>query len=288
MMERIGSMTDTLLDRLNASASVRSTELAGNRIVWRSWGAGPSLVLLHGSAGSWTHWLRNIEALADRYCVHVPDLPGFGDSSPHSGAPTLASLAASLIGGYQQFDNAAPFTLAGFSFGSIVAESLALARPDLVRALVLVRGRYDASSPPPPVGLKRWRGLDPDQIEVAQRHNLATLMFHDPANIDAQALHLHIDNARRATLDPVPYFASRPPHALSEIRVPITAIAGQFDCYASGADGVIQKNALLKANARARYFPVDGAGHWVNYEAAQAFNRIMLASLERVDGPLVV
>ncbi|MDB5920516.1 MAG: alpha/beta hydrolase [Massilia sp.] len=275
-------MADTLLHRLNATASLHCTELEGNRIVWRSWGAGPPLVLLHGSAGSWTHWLRNIEPLADRYRVHVPDLPGFGDSSAYSGPPTLASLAASLIASYRQLENAAPFTLAGFSFGSIVAESVALAHPDLVRALILVRGRYDATSPAPPAGLKRWRGLDPDQLEVAQRHNLATLMFHDAANIDAQALHLQIDNARRATLDPTPFFASRPPNALAQIRVPITAIAGQFDCYASGADRDTQQRSLLDANSRASYFTVEGAGHWVNYEGEAAFNRIMLASLERM------
>src|SRR5438552_3230830 len=35
-------------------------------MVWRIWGEGPPLVLLHGASGSWTHWIRNVLPLAAR------------------------------------------------------------------------------------------------------------------------------------------------------------------------------------------------------------------------------
>ena len=43
-------------------------------------GSGPPLILFHGGMGSWTHWVRNIPALRERFTVYAPDLPGCGDS----------------------------------------------------------------------------------------------------------------------------------------------------------------------------------------------------------------
>ncbi len=49
------------LNRLDAAATRQETQLGTGRMVWRSWGSGPALVLLHGGSGSWRHWVRNIE-----------------------------------------------------------------------------------------------------------------------------------------------------------------------------------------------------------------------------------
>ena len=39
------------------------------------------LILLHGGHGSWEHWARNTDSLAQHFHVFVPDMPGFGESS---------------------------------------------------------------------------------------------------------------------------------------------------------------------------------------------------------------
>ncbi len=79
-------------------------------VVWRVWGAGAPLVLLHGGTGSWLHWVRNIEALAADFMLLVPDLPGSGESAtppaPISAdgiGATLAAGVASLIGPQARF-----------------------------------------------------------------------------------------------------------------------------------------------------------------------------------------
>ena len=76
------------------------TPTSAGSVVWRSWGEGPPLVLLHGASGSWTHWIRNILPLAARFRVLVPDMPGFGDSEappePHTADGLADLLAASL------------------------------------------------------------------------------------------------------------------------------------------------------------------------------------------------
>ena len=58
----------------------RATPAGQGEIVWRVFGRGEPLVLLHGGTGSWLHWVRNIEALAADFMLLVPDIPGSGES----------------------------------------------------------------------------------------------------------------------------------------------------------------------------------------------------------------
>ncbi|MFZ4759001.1 MAG: alpha/beta fold hydrolase, partial [Burkholderiaceae bacterium] len=53
-----------LVAALDASARVERTPCGDGTMVWRRWGTGRPLVLLHGGAGSWNHWARNIGRLA--------------------------------------------------------------------------------------------------------------------------------------------------------------------------------------------------------------------------------
>src|SRR5579859_2997484 len=64
-----------LLDRLRRDAREGRSPCGSGDMVWRVWGAGTPVVLLHGGYGSWTHWLRNIDALAASYRVVAADLP---------------------------------------------------------------------------------------------------------------------------------------------------------------------------------------------------------------------
>jgi pimeloyl-ACP methyl ester carboxylesterase len=48
----------------------------------RRLGGGPDLVLFHGGMGSWKHWIRNVEPLAEYFTVHALDHPSYGDSAP--------------------------------------------------------------------------------------------------------------------------------------------------------------------------------------------------------------
>ncbi|MEG2631610.1 MAG: alpha/beta hydrolase, partial [Comamonas sp.] len=60
-------MVSVPIDALQARARRVTTPIAeGGQMVWHVWGEGAGglpLVLLHGGSGSWTHWVRNIEAL---------------------------------------------------------------------------------------------------------------------------------------------------------------------------------------------------------------------------------
>src|SRR6184192_3591709 len=86
-------------------------------MMWRIWGEGPPLVLLHGASGSWTHWIRNVLPLAARFRVLVPDMLGFGDSDAPPEPHTADGLAALVASGLDVIVPAPlALDLAGFSF----------------------------------------------------------------------------------------------------------------------------------------------------------------------------
>src|SRR5277367_3738566 len=84
------------LDRQERAAVRMETPCGDGLMVWRAWGDGPVLVLLHGGAGSWRHWAHNIDDLSRDYRLLVPDLPGLGSSADPPDPRTAQTVAAVL------------------------------------------------------------------------------------------------------------------------------------------------------------------------------------------------
>lgn len=93
----------------------------------------PTVVLLHGVGLDHTMWEPVATLLADRYTVLTPDLPGHGSRPPVTAGATLADLADGVAGRIPAGSH-----LVGFSLGALVAQHLALHRPDLVATLTSV------------------------------------------------------------------------------------------------------------------------------------------------------
>lgn len=102
-------------------------------------GDGPAVVLLHGFPESRLTWKPSLTALARAgFRAVAPDLRGYGDSpKPRAisayGPPEIAHDVAKLI---ESLD-CGPVVVVGHDWGAIVAWTLAMARPDLVRRLVI-------------------------------------------------------------------------------------------------------------------------------------------------------
>ena len=102
------------------------------RLHSRSTGDGPPLVLAHGFTQTGLVWGTMDEDLASDHRVTAVDLPGHGRSSGvHASLPDGAALLG-RAGGRAAY--------LGYSMGARFCLHLALARPDLVEALVLVSG----------------------------------------------------------------------------------------------------------------------------------------------------
>jgi pimeloyl-ACP methyl ester carboxylesterase len=271
--------------RIHALAVTFETACGHGHMAWHVWGQGRPLVLLHGGSGSWTHWIRNVEALAaSGRRVLVPDLPGFGDSHVPPGGSDADACVEPLAHGLQRLlDSALPVDLVGFSFGGLVAGLLTDAHPQLVRRLVLAgapaMGLRDRR-----LALTDWRDA-PDEAGrlAAHRSNLAALMLHDEAVIDDLALHTHAANLRRDRMRGRKLaLTDILKRKLPGLQCPVDAIYGRED--------VLYRHALPQLETVLRTCPTFGelvlvpdAGHWVQYEAAETFNRELLQLLASKD-----
>ncbi|MPY56098.1 alpha/beta fold hydrolase [Streptomyces spongiae] len=93
----------------------------------------PTIVLLHGVGLDHTMWEPSVALLTDRFTVIAPDLPGHGTRPPVNDGVTLADLAEGIVG-----EIPAGSHLVGFSLGALVAQHVALHRPELPATLTSV------------------------------------------------------------------------------------------------------------------------------------------------------
>ncbi|MET8947047.1 alpha/beta hydrolase [Streptomyces sp. NPDC004542] len=105
-------------------------------------GAGQrTLLLVHGEACDSHDWAPQIDALAVRHRLIIPDLPGHGRSRPAPHGHTPRDFAADLAG-VLAATGTGPVIVVGHSAGAVIASVLAVERPDLVEAVVAVSPRY--------------------------------------------------------------------------------------------------------------------------------------------------
>jgi 3-oxoadipate enol-lactonase len=121
------------------------------------------LVLLHGGIGAGRyHWSRVLPALSARYRVHLPDLPGHGNTPLPPGGRYDRALQAEAVEDLLERIGP-PVHVAGFSMGGHAAMALAARRPEIFASLTLIGVSYRDHA-----GLARWRDkFDPDKLEQA-------------------------------------------------------------------------------------------------------------------------
>lgn len=112
------------------------------RIFARSGGEGPPLLLLHGYPQTNVMWHRVAPALAQRFTLIIPDLPGYGWSyvpkSDSNHAPyDKRSMARVMIEVMEKLGHIR-FRLAGHDRGGRVAYRLALDQPGRVERIVVL------------------------------------------------------------------------------------------------------------------------------------------------------
>jgi pimeloyl-ACP methyl ester carboxylesterase len=100
-------------------------------------GEGPDVLFIAGLGDPAETWAAQLEGLADRYRLFAFDNRGAG-RSPLTDAPlSVASMAEDAVSVLDRRGVSSAHVV-GHSGGSIVAQELALRRPDLVSSLVLV------------------------------------------------------------------------------------------------------------------------------------------------------
>jgi pimeloyl-ACP methyl ester carboxylesterase len=271
------------VDALRRDAERIETPCGDGALVWRRWGprSGRPVLLLHGGSGSWTHWVRNIEPLV-LAGLHVlaPDMPGFGEFDKPPDGHDADVLPSWLERGLQSLVGDTPVEVVGFSLGGLVAGLWAQAVPARVTRLVLVGSPGLSAELLPPLDLRRWDHLPTGAArDAVHRHNLLQLMLAREESATALAVALHAANVERDRL-------RKRRLMLTDALVPV--LTG-LSCPVHGiwgAQDVLYRHRLVLIDevlARAPDFVsldlLPQAGHWVQFEAAGAFNAALASAL---------
>jgi 2-hydroxy-6-oxonona-2,4-dienedioate hydrolase len=257
---------------LDRSAARFGTPCGSGEMVWRRWGRGQPVVLLHGGSGSWTHWLRVIPALAGRAEVWAADLPGLGDSAMPP-APLVPETCGQVVAaGIRQLIPAeAGAHLVGFSFGGH-AGTFAAAELGSHIASFTLSGSAALGLPHPHLDYAKERSTmtEAERAEV-YRDNLAQLMFADPARIDALAIHIQAENVAKSRFRSRRFAATDEiRRTLPRVRVPVQAIWGADDQIALPSVEA-RYAAIRESHPELRTVTIANAGHWAAYEQPEAF-----------------
>jgi len=266
---------------LDSRATRELTPCGAGSMVWRSWGEGRPLVLLHGASGSWTHWIRNIPTLARHFRVLAPDMPGFGESDVPPEPHTADVLADLITAGLDVVvPSPAELDIAGFSMGGIIGGLVAARLGRRIRTLVLL-GPGGLRLPPAPRRplLGTRPDMRPDEVARVYRENLRILMLADPDKVDDLAVFLQMENVRQARFKsgdiPTSDALLR---ALPAIRARIASIWGGCDAFV-GPNLEARRRVLAGVQRDLDFRVIEGAGHWVTYEAADRVDAALLEIL---------
>ena len=257
------------------------TPLPDGRMVWHAWGRGsgkPCLFLLHGGYGSWVHWIRNVEALAERFTVHAGDIPGLGDSDPPPDRRDPDGIGRIVADGVRALTPPdVQARLMGFSFGGVISGHAAPHLGKKLKSLTLVGASGMGLRRAEFLPLARFeRDMDGVSIRRLARRNLELLMVRDPETVDSVALHMQVMNTTRAVTKS--RWISRLPSLVDKLPGLPCVVNGVWGEYDSTAYPFLaERRAYLGGLPNfGRFAVVADAGHWVMYERAEAFNRTVL------------
>jgi pimeloyl-ACP methyl ester carboxylesterase len=267
------------------------THATRDGIAWLEHGVGPLMILCHGGAGSWSHWVRNIPVLGRHFTVAALDLPGFGvsvrvdrDTAPDDYLRLVNAVVDEILAATGADNGPGTIHIAGFSFGALMATSVAAHLGQRADALTLIGAAGFRKPEGRNISLMSIRALgeklgrEPTWREVRDLHksNLNQLMIWDADKIDDRVLAMQDTNVARARFNSRPYsWSNRAPGFLAEAQCRLQVIYGRFDGSAHpDIDYRIAQCRLLHPDAEVTVLP--DCGHWAMYEAADKVNELML------------
>jgi pimeloyl-ACP methyl ester carboxylesterase len=126
----------TYFDAKPVSLEMDSAPFGRIRIQYRTCGAGPPLLLIHGLMTSGYSWRYVLAGLGERFRVFVPDLPGCGRSEKPADRSYRAAALATWIGEFQAAVGIAGCDAVGNSLGGYLCMRRALDDPHAFARLV--------------------------------------------------------------------------------------------------------------------------------------------------------
>lgn len=283
-------MDQRLADRRQDDTPFQRT--AGG-VAYRAFGAGEPLVLLHGGAGSWEHWVLNVDALATRFRVLAVDLPCYGDSEAVPWDTPVENFLGAVFAAIDEMTAGADRVhVAGFSFGGYIAAEMAVRLGPRAASLSMTGGAGYGKPEGRPFTLDSRRrmaerlGRAPTAPELRAMHadNLAKLMIWDTARIDDWAIDMQTRNVARTRFDSRRLsWADGTVDSVARLSCPVMVVYGAHDSAAiPPVEARFERLRAVRPDVRTVTIP--DCGHWAMYEAPDTVNQLMLDFHTAADG----
>lgn len=228
-------------------------------------GSGEPLVLLHGGLCTNETWAAQTPEFAKRFRVVAPERRGHGHTADAPGPLTYAAMATDTVG-FLDTVIGGPAHLVGWSDGGIVGLLVAIARPDLVRKLVVIGTNYDTTGVVPGVE-DMFASTPPDSDDMAMFRGLYEMHSPDGPEHWPVVFGKFVEMMQREPNIPV--------GELAQISAPALVVAGDDDMVS-----LEHTVALFRGIPSSELAVVPGASHGVPIEKPELLNRIVLDFLE--------
>lgn len=235
----------------------------------------PPILFVHGVGLDLTWWGAQIEEFGRDHDVIAIDLPGHGLSGPLEGPLSFEVMTSVIINLIEHLETG-PVHLVGISFGGMLAQTLTLTRPDLVRSLSLLATLCTFPEAVRAALRERARVARVDGMaRIAQLSNERWF----PADFRLRRPDV-LDRATRCLLQQQPGFHASIWETIAELNLeaglpviscPTMVVVGAEDMNAPISAG--KKIADLIAGTELHEMP--GLGHFPPFEAPETFNNIL-------------
>lgn len=270
----------------------REARLNGVRLHYIEEGEGPLVVLLHGFPEFWYSWRYQIPALAAAgFRVIAPDQRGYNLSEKPRGIEPyrvhhLVEDVAELI----RHAGAERATVVGHDWGGGVAWYVPLLRPDVIDRLAILNAphpmRFVRQLRTPGQLLRSWYMFYfqiPRLPEAGIRWNRYEAIRRELPREDIERYIEAIDRPGALTAA-INYYRAAFRYGLREVlrenrtvRVPTILIWGERDKYL----GLGMTEGLERWVPDLRVERIPGASHWVQIDAPQRVNELLIGFLKR-------
>ena len=241
----------------------------------------PVVVLLHGATLDHHAWKPQVDKLATRYRVVVPDLRGHGESTLED-AFRFDDAVDDVVALLDGVDTGTPMVVGGLSLGGNIAQEIVHRDPDRVDALVVADSTCNTAPRHPlaaPLTIATLAAMALGNRERFMQNAAAVTSPHD----DVRRYVLDANEDRTAT-EVVQILASLLEDALHpepdyRLPVPTLLLVGADDRIgdiAGGAGGWAARDPMVE------HVVVPGAGHASNQDNPAAFTAALVAFLDRV------
>ena len=275
----------------STSSFIQVTEASLDaRLHFNDAGEGPPVVMIHGGgpgASGWSNFYRNIGPFVDAgFRVLLLDCPGFGQSDPLVTSERLDSLYTQAVAGLLRGLGIEKASFVGNSMGGATAMSFALEHPERVDKLVLMGPAALGKSvftPTPMEGIKLLGKVyrDPSMETLKE---MIQVFVNDPSQVTDELLEGRFKNMMRNDAEHLKNFVkSMEQQTLANMVADMSTRLGEITAKTLATHGANDRFVpmdhalkLVTGIADCRLVMFSNCGHWVQWEKADEFNRIVI------------